>query len=264
MKLEVLISKKGTKVVKATNLHAALLLPNDQYGKNVRKWLKEVYGFRDGIRTPSPMVDFAKKSTDNPVVYDYFITIELAKLIALNSTSKVKRKFANHLSVLDEEIFEEKKAVSPEAILEVISLAKKMGSVSFQAANERRHLERYKSENGSAANWWQYRESILGYSSSFWKDGALSNKELAKGMSQRELLFNADKYETIRAGVVDYYMSIGKTADEAQELGDLAKTFADKLGLEVWDDRQEAKPQGARVRDLKQQDVQPQQVLWAS
>ena len=262
MKLEVLISRKGTKVVRATNLHAALQLPNDQYGKNIRKWLKEIYGFKDGIRTPAPMVDFAKKQTDNPVVEDYFLTIELAKLISLNSNSKVKRKFANQLSELDEEESHPDEAISPEEILEVIAIAKKMGSISCQAECERKHLERYKSENGTTANWWKYRENVLGYSSSFWKEGTLSNKELAKGRSLREILFINDKYETVRAGVFDYYMSIGKSEVEARRLADLAKVFASELGLEVWDDRSPAT--GARVRNIEQKTNVEQQRLWAS
>jgi len=72
---------------------------------------------------------------------------------------------------------------------------------------------------------------------------------------------------TIRAGVVDYYMSIGKSEDEARRLGELAKIFAEKLGLEILDDRNETKPaasraSGARVRDLKT--TKTQQALWAS
>lgn len=268
MKLEVFISKKGTKVVRTTNLHAALELSNDLYIKNVRKWLKDVYEFRDGIRSPEPMEDFAKKPSDNPVVEDYYITVELAKLIALASTSKVKRKFAAQLRSLEEEQNPEEAPVSPHQIRELISLAQKMKKISFQEESERNHLEQYKSEHGSIANWWNYRENILGYSSSFWKEGALSNKELAKGLSQRELIINADQHEAIRAGVVDYYMAMGKEESEARKLGNLAKIFADELGLEILDDRGEAKQTAstkpeALVREINPQD-QKQQVLWAS
>ena len=267
MKLEVFISKKGTKVVKATNLHAALQLPNEQYAKNVRKWLKEVYDFSDGIRRPSPLRDFARKPSNNPVIADYYLTIRLAKLIALNSSSKVKQKFANQLHQLENEKVEKEQPITTNEVAEIIDIATKMGSVAYQAQSERRHMEVYKSKNGTAANWWQYRERLLGYGESFWKEGALSNKELAKGLSQRELLINVDKYETIRAGVVDYYMSAGKSEEEARRLGDLAKMFAEKLGLEILDDRNETKPaaaraSGARIRDLET--TKTQQALWAS
>ena len=265
MKLEVFISKKGTKVVRATNLHAVLQLSNEQYLKNIRKWLKEVYEFNDGIRQPCPMRDFAKKPASNPVVEDYYITVELAKLITLASSSKVKRKYADQLRSLEKESSVNEQALSPEEVKEVLTLAQKMKFISNQTASERQHMERYRAEHGTAANWWNYREEVLGYTSSFWRDEILSDKELAKGLSQRELLLNVDQTETIRAGVVDYYMAVGKEKAEAKKLGDLAKIFADELGLQVTDDRNEIKPtpgkrKGARVRDIKQN----QQVLWAS
>ena len=265
MKLEVFISKKGTKVVRSSSLHAALELPNEQYLKNVRKWLKEIYEFREGIRQPIPMEDFAKKPSDNPVVEDYYITVEFAKLITLASGSKVKRKFAAQLRNLENEQHEEDTKVSSDEIKELISLAQKMKQVSNQEASERKHLERYKSENGTAANWWNHRENILGYSGSFWKDGALSNKQLAKGKSQRELIMEVDSYETIRAGVVDYYMAMGKEESEAQRLGNLAKLLAEQFGLEILDDRNEIKPSESKKEALVRE-IQPQkqQVLWAS
>ena len=61
MKLEVFESKHGTKVVTASNLHAALKLPTRQYGALVRRWLRDAYEFADGIRRPQPYRDFAKR-----------------------------------------------------------------------------------------------------------------------------------------------------------------------------------------------------------
>jgi len=138
MKLEVFISKKGTKVVKATNLHAALQLPNEQYAKNVRKWLKEVYDFSDGIRRPSPLRDFARKPTNNPVIADYYLTIRLAKLITLNSSSKVKQKFANQLHQLENEKLEKEQSITTNEVAEIIDIATKMGSSSQLVAISRK------------------------------------------------------------------------------------------------------------------------------
>ena len=61
MALEILESKKGTKVVTATNLHTALKLSIRQYGAQVRKWLRDAYEFEDGIRRPQMYRDFAKR-----------------------------------------------------------------------------------------------------------------------------------------------------------------------------------------------------------
>jgi hypothetical protein len=97
MPLEILESKKGTKVVTASNLHAALKLPIRQYGAQVRKWLRDVYEFSDSIRRPQIYRDFAKRPRPGEPIEDFYITLELAKLIALRSNSKDKVKFARLL-----------------------------------------------------------------------------------------------------------------------------------------------------------------------
>ncbi len=97
MALEILESKKGTKVVTATNLHTALKLSVRQYGAQVRKWLRDAYEFEDGIRRPQMYRDFAKRPRPGEPVEDFYLTLELAKLISLRSSSKDKLKFARLL-----------------------------------------------------------------------------------------------------------------------------------------------------------------------
>ena len=46
--LQILVSKKGTKVVTATSLYMALQLPDQHYAANIKKWLTDVYEFKDG------------------------------------------------------------------------------------------------------------------------------------------------------------------------------------------------------------------------
>ena len=72
MELEVLVSNKGTKVITATHLYQILELPVQNYGLFVRRWLKDVYAFRDGIRRPLVMKDYApRKTRENQVSKDY-------------------------------------------------------------------------------------------------------------------------------------------------------------------------------------------------
>jgi hypothetical protein len=99
MQLEVLESKKGTKVVTATNLHAALKLPVRQYGAQVRRWLRDAYELSDGIRRPQPYRDFAKRPRPGEPIEDFYLTLELAKSITLRSNSKDKLKFARLLEL---------------------------------------------------------------------------------------------------------------------------------------------------------------------
>lgn len=100
MELEVFESKKGTKVVTASSLHSALKLPVRQYGTQVRRWLRDVYEFTDGIRKPQPYRDFAKRPRPGDPIEDFFITLELAKLIALRTNSKNKLKYARLLDIV--------------------------------------------------------------------------------------------------------------------------------------------------------------------
>ena len=100
MELEVLESKRGTKVVTASNLHQVLGLPAHNFGPQVRKWLRDVYEFRDAIRRPIALRDFAKRPRPNEPVEDYFLTLEFAKVITLRTNSKVKLKYARLLDSL--------------------------------------------------------------------------------------------------------------------------------------------------------------------
>ncbi len=97
--LEFLERKKGTKVVAASNLHSTLKLPVRQYGVQIRRWMRDVYEFGDGIRRPLPYRDFAKRPRPGEPMEDFYLTLELAKLIALRTNSKDKLKYARLLDV---------------------------------------------------------------------------------------------------------------------------------------------------------------------
>lgn len=241
MELQVLISKKGTKVVTATNLHLALQLPNQHYATHVKRWLGDIYEFKDGIRKPSSHKDYAKRIVkDNPILDDYYLSIELAKLITLNSKSKVKQKYAKRLLALEDKV-ENAELLTKEQVLNVIELAKVMGLISCQESCERKHLKTYEERNGgSAENWWRHRGQILGYDTNTLKNKARKFGKKDGGQSQRRLLMQLDKHETIRTGVIDLMMALGKNERYARNIGDLAKVFAKELNIEIHDDRNAA------------------------
>jgi hypothetical protein len=97
MELNVFTSKHGTRVVTASQLHSALQLPTHHYGRNVRRWLKDVYELSDGIRRPEILRDFGSRPRPADPIEDYYFTLELAKLIALRTNSKHKIKVAHFL-----------------------------------------------------------------------------------------------------------------------------------------------------------------------
>lgn len=241
MKIQVLISKKGTKVVVATQLHQVLELPHQHYPVNVRKWIKDAYGFQDGIRRPVAMKDYAvRRGKDFAIVEDYYLTLELARLITLHSRSKVKMEIARQLAA-QEDVRVQDAVLSKEQVLAILDLTKAMGLVSCQEACERRHLETYEARNGGrATDWWQYRAEILGYSVDMLRERLRVSGEKVAGKNRKALLLRMDKYEIIRTAVIDLFMAMGKSESYARILGDLAKTFAQEMNVEIYDDREES------------------------
>ncbi|MCB0640559.1 MAG: hypothetical protein KDC44_02930 [Phaeodactylibacter sp.] len=238
MDLQIFISKKGTKVVRATHLHQALELSNEHYPKNVKKWLTDVYQFRDGVRKAERLKDFAKRPLkEGKILDEYYLSLEFAKLICLHSKSKSKLKYAKWLSSMEDELVIAN-LLSKEQVLAVLDLTKAMGLVSCQLAAEQHHLQTYTDRNGGrASNWWRFRSKVLGYSSEELREQYEMLGKSAKGKSQRQMLLQLDKYEMIRTGVIDMFMAMGKPEAYAKSLGDLAKQFAAELDVELIDDR---------------------------
>jgi len=117
MELQVLVSKKGTRVVTATNLHRALRLPDYKFNSDVQKWLHDVYAFGDEVRKPYKMKDYAQRDFKYSKLKDYYISLELAKHIALNSNSVVKQFYAKYIMMMsnhDEDNTETKAQHSPD------------------------------------------------------------------------------------------------------------------------------------------------------
>ncbi len=238
MNLQILVSKKGTRVVTATNLHKSLGLPDRQYMTHVSQWLQDIYEFKDGIRKPEAMRDYARRKVkDTPVINDYYLSIELAKLITLTSNSKEKMKYARWLFSLEEKV-EHGDLISVDQVMAVMELTKAMRLVTCQESAEREHLKTYKTRNGGLpSNWWKYRTRILGYSLKDLKRKLEARGKPARGKNGRQVLFHADKYEMVRTGIIDLFMAMGKSERYARNLGDLAKVMARELKLEIVDDR---------------------------
>lgn len=238
MELQILVSKKGTKVVTATNLHQALELPNQHYLTNVKLWLNDWYEFREGIRKPVRLQDYGpRRVKDNPILDDYYLSVEFAKMIALRAKSKSKLKVAKQLLALSGDSPEQDQ-LSTQQLLHLVELTKAMSIVSCQEASEREHLRTYKERNqGQAINWWIHRAEILGYSAEELRDKLRRRGQSPKGKNQRELIASVDQLELIRAGIIDLFMALGKTSAYARRMGDLSKMLATELRIEIFDDR---------------------------
>ena len=236
MELQILVSKKGTKVVTATNLYLALQLPSSQYRSKVKKWLSDVYEFKDGIHKPEKLKDYSLRKVDGAIISDYYLSVELAKMITLNSQSKVKQKFAKWLLSLEEKV-ENAELLTKDQVLAVLELSKVMGLMSCQEAAEKQHFQQFEKGNDSKATWWKHRNKALGYTLGKLKNRMNEMGKAFEGKTKSQMLMQIDKYEMVRTAVIDTFMGLGKSEQYAKNLGDLAKVFAKELNVEIWDDR---------------------------
>lgn len=253
MDLHIFISKKGTKVVLATELHQALQLADHHYATNVKKWINDFYEFSDGIRKPIRLQEFAIRRQDETILWqDYYLSTELAKQICLRSRSKFKQRYASQLAKADQDSFESD--LSSGQFTHLIQLTKAMTLVSCQEECERKHLRIYKERNdNSAANWWQYRAEVLGYDTDDLRDKLRRNGVHYQGSNQRAMLTKLEPLELIKAGIIDLFISIGKSTQYALRMGKLAKEIAQSLELQLIDDHSKI--------DLFTEAVDPELVL---
>ena len=239
MELTIHISKKGTRVVKATDLHRALGLNDNHYQTNVRQWLKDVYQFGDTIRRPEGLRDYARSpQSRGKLLQEYYLSVELAKLVALNSRSKVKMAVATKLAK-EEDVYPEHVKLSATDTLELLEQVKALARISCQKAAESRHKAYYTSKRGSADYWNHYRrEQVVLTTMAELKDELARREINVTGRPElRDLLQRVNPYELIRIGIVDHYAALGNSLPYAQQLGSLAQELARQLRLEIVDDR---------------------------
>lgn len=240
MELPVYVSKKGTKVVRSTELHRALQLTDHHYPTNVRRWLQDVYEFHDTIRRPQGMKDYAKcpKQADS-LLADYYLSTELAKLIALASRSKVKLRVARYLS-LEEEDADRPEAISYQDVLSLVELIKAMSFRSCRLAAEEFHKQVFYQRHSDGDYWNQYRTQLLGYKKEDLRK-KLTNlkKHPSERASLRDLIGLWDPNELIRIAILDHFAGQGKHISYAQAMGKIAKELAAQMQVELVDDRRE-------------------------
>ena len=239
MELPILTSKRGTRVVKATQLHRALGLNDNHYQANVQYWLKDVYEFHDGIRRPEGLKDYARSAkTRGQLIQEYYFQVEFAKLVTLSTKSKVKQAIANKLSK-EEQVYSEHVTLGAEDIRQLLEQTKAMARLSCQKAAEERHLAHYTSRRGNGDYWQRFRREQIVFRTmdELKADIRQQHGKVKAGSNLRDLLLRLDDLETIRIGIVDHYAALGHPMPYAQEVGRLAKAFAHDMRLEVVDDR---------------------------
>jgi len=181
------------------------------------------------------MNDYALRNTKGKRE-DYYLSLELAKLITLSSNSQVKQELAKYFLNLENKPSRDE-MLTKDQVLAVLELTKVMGLISCQKSVEKLHQNKYTEAQGKAYQWWNYRANLLGYSVRELKDKMQKVGQTYKGKNLLQMLMHLDKYEIIRMAVIDLFLALGKSETYAKNMGDLAKVFASEMKVEIWDDR---------------------------
>jgi len=235
MALQIMTSKKGTQVVKSSSLFQALELPAHKYNSVIKKWLTDIYEFKDGIRQPEAFKDFAQRKMEHSKFKDYYLSLELAKRCALKCESPQKRLVAQELSDYLSN-HEQQNVLDKNQIIAVLELTKVLGRASCQKSVEQQHMRVFESNGQYNHRWWKYRAQLLGYSVKELQEKMGEIGKSYQGKSLRQMLMFLDKYEIIRMAVIDLFIALGKSKAYSCTMGDLAKIFAKEMHIEIWDD----------------------------
>ena len=235
-------SKTGVRYVLARNLHAALRLSAVNYSRDVKQWLAEDYGFADDIRQPIEGQEYSSytKSTSlqgGQPAQDYFIKLNLAKLITLNSRSPVKKEFARYLLSLEEKV-EHADLLTPDQVVAMMDVAGAMTLISCQESAERQHYQKYLERGNSKYDWWDHRAALLGYTMDDLREAMLKmGRNSARRNRRKMLLQTGNKHQTIREGVIDLFHALGKSARYADNMGHIAFNYAQRMHLTIYNDK---------------------------
>jgi hypothetical protein len=236
MDIQILISKKGTPVVIASQLHRSLGLKDEHFPSNCKKWLGDYYQFEDDIRKPSKMKDFAPRKIKGSIICDYYLGVELAKLISLNANSKQKKKVAFFLNAFQKK-HQLKSELNTEQVKLAFELAKSMCSMKAQREAEEKYKQVFlNKKNGSEKEWQTHRNNLIGFNKYDLQDQVMRTGRMPGRKSSRELLLIINKHELIRVGVIDLLKSMNKSDLFAKKMGELALYFAKQQGLDIHND----------------------------
>ncbi len=255
MNLHVLVSRKGTRVVTASNLYQALELPPAQYGRAIRRWIRDIYELDGALRRPEHGRDFApRRRQDNPSG-DYYLSLPLALQITLRTNSRHKLKYALRLQALCDAGGAEL-PLRPELMRALTGLARTLSLMSCQIACERHHLAVYRRRHqGTAAGWWSYRAQLLGYSLAELRRRAVQKGIAVGRKSARALLLLLDEGELVRAAALDLFVAMGHAAPRALEWAEAVREAFTAGGWSVCDDRSSGNIFTAAVPDEWVQEV---------
>lgn len=163
--------------------------------------------------------------------FDWAVTVEMAKNIAMIQRTPSGKAIRQYLLKLDQKV-NDGEYLNQGQIMALMDICKVMGYFSVQKFFEKEHYE--KIFKGTDSEWWERRANLFGYSAAELKAALLDIGEKYK--NQKQALFKTDRLELIRTGVIDMFIVMGKSVSFAKNIGNIAKTMAEKLNPDIYND----------------------------
>jgi len=226
--IDVYYNLKNEPYVFASDLHKLLKI-----GTPLSKWFPRMieYGFTENVDFFSDDKYVDSANNIKKAVFDWAVTIDMAKNIAMIQRTATGKAIRDYLLNLDKKVTEGE-YLNHAQIMALFDICKVMGYFSVQKFFENEHYEKVFKSPGF--NWWQERASLFGYSA---KELQEALRELGiKYSNQKQAIFKLEKYDLIRIGVVDLFLSMGKSKAYAKNVGNIAKTIAKEIKPDIYND----------------------------
>lgn len=256
--IDIYFSTNDERYVWASDLHRGL-----QIGTKLNTWMPRMidYGFEDGkdfIRRHKTVTTVNNMNKDS---YDWALTLDMAKHIAMLQKTPIGKEIRNYLLNLDKKV-SEGEFLNKAQIKALFDICKVMGFFSVQEFFEKEHYEKVFQKGG--VSWWEERARLFGYTAQELHDGL---KELGlKYKNKRQAIYRIDKQDLIRIGVIDLFRAMGKSKAYAKNIGNIAKDIADQINPEIYNDIDTAidfksEEQNRIILDLKNYDGNGSNIL---
>lgn len=226
--IDVYYSSKGTPYVMASDLRELLGIKTE-----LSKWMPRMieYGFEEN--QDYSRADKYVESTNSikKAVFDWMVTLDMAKHIAMMQRTPKGKEIRAYLLNLDNKV-NEGELLNHGQIMALMDICKVMGYFSVQDFFEKEHYNKIFKDQDQ--NWWERRANLFGYSAADLKNALM---ELGiKYKNQKQAVFQTDKYDLIRTGVIEMFIVMGKSVSFAKNVGNIARTMAEKIKPEVYND----------------------------
>lgn len=198
--------------------------------KDYSTWIKDSLK-RAELEEWKDFTPFKGESTGGRPTIDYLLLRDSALTVIMMSGGKLASKLRKQVIELYNQ-HDTGLAFTAQQIEALMDLSKAMTLISIQKEVEKKHFDLYNDKY----TWYQYRAALLGYSTD---DVIQAMKNVnKKHKTIKASLIQLDATELIRTGVIDFMVAMGKTAEYANNVGNLCKSMAEKmeLGNIIWDD----------------------------